>query len=64
MGERGRLRAALTILGVTGALMVLSSLDHHIKVPDGAWPIASMAAVYLFATGRNDHHGDGEDEGP
>jgi hypothetical protein len=56
MGEKGRIRAALAILTVTGSLVIYSAVDPSFKVPAELWGLATGASLYLFSTGRLDSH--------
>lgn len=64
MGDKGRVRTALVILGVTMSLMSASAFDPRVRIPDGFWPVALLAAGYLFASGmRNGGNGNGNGNG-
>jgi len=66
MGEKGRVNTALTIMGVTGALVVYSAFNEKFKVPPEAWTVATIASAYYFTTARRDsskiNKGNGKDE--
>jgi hypothetical protein len=55
VGEKARIRAALGILGVTGALVIWSAIDKAWSMPPEAWGIATFAAGYFFSTGSSDN---------
>jgi hypothetical protein len=61
VGEKGRVRTALAILAVAGALMVWNAFVASVSFPDPMWGLATLAAGYLFASGAHPHRKDDDD---
>jgi hypothetical protein len=62
VNEKGKVRAALGILGFTGSLVVYSAINAKFKVPQEAWAVATVAAAYYFSTASKKRRNGDEDD--
>lgn len=58
MGEKARLRTALSIIAFAGGAVVYSAVDKKFAVPSEIWGLATLAAGYLLSTAKKEKEGE------
>lgn len=47
--EKAKLRVAIGILSLMGALVIWTAFDSSVHIPEGFYPVAGLAAGFYFS---------------